>query len=222
MIDLQREGEVDVLRFEDGENRFNDRFLGALETALDRVEGGDAAALVTVGTGKFYSTGLDLPWLMGDGSDQAGEFLARVQQLLARVLVFPIPTVAAINGHAFAAGAMLSLAHDSRLMRTDRGFFCLPEIDLATGQPLTPGMTALIGARLPRQSFHEALVTGRRYGGEDAASRGMVESHHDGDDLLAAALERARLLGRHDRDSVVSVKRSMWRNVEQALLAPPA
>ena len=222
MIDLQREGDVDVLRFDDGENRFNDRFLGALETALDRVEGGDATALVTVGTGKFYSTGLDLPWLMGDGRDQAGDFVARVQQFLARVLVFPIPTVAAINGHAFAAGAMLSLAHDSRLMRTDRCFFCLPEIDLATGQPLTPGMTALIGARLPRQSFHEALVTGRRYGGEEASLRGMVESHHGDDDLLPAALERARLLGRHERDSVVSVKRSMWREVEQALLAPPA
>ena len=222
MIDLQREGDVAVLRFNDGENRFNDPFLGALETALDRIEGDDAAALVTVGTGKFYSTGLDLPWLMGDGREQANEFVPRLQRLLARILVFPIPTVAAINGHAFAAGAMLSLAHDSRLMRTDRGFFCLPEIDLATGQPLTPGMTALIGARLPRQSFHEALMTGRRYGGEDATRRGMVESHHGEGDLLAAALERAHFLGRHDRESVVSVKRSMWHDVEQALLAPPA
>jgi len=220
MIDLRREGDIDVLRFDDGENRFNDRFLGDLEAALDRVEAGDATALVTVGTGRFYSTGLDLPWLMGDGKDQSGGFVARLQEFLARVLVFPIPTVAAINGHAFAGGAMLSLAHDSRLMRTDRGFFCLPEIDLATGQPLTPGMTALIGARLPRQSFHEALLTGRRYGGEEAFARGMVESHHGADDLLPAARARARALGSHERDSVVNVKRSMWAHVEQALLRP--
>lgn len=220
MIDLQREGDIDVLRFDDGENQFNDRFLGDLESALDRVEAGSAVALVTVGTGRFYSTGLDLQWLMGDGRGQAGEFVIQVQALLARVLVFPIPTIAAINGHAFAAGAMLALAHDSRLMRTDRGFFCLPEIDLATSQPLTPGMMALIGARLPAQSFHEALVTGRRYGGKEAFIRGMVESHHAEKKLLGASLERARRLGRHDRDAVVGVKRAMWAHVERALLQP--
>lgn len=220
MIDLRREGSIDVLRFDDGENRFNDRFLGDLESVLDRVEAGDATALVTVGTGRFYSTGLDLEWLMGDGRGQAGEFIARVQALLARVLVFPLPTVAAINGHAFAAGAMLGLAHDSRLMRTDRGFFCLPEIDLATGQPLTPGMTALIGARLPAQSFHESIVTGKRYGGEEAVSRGMAESHHEEKNLLSASLARATALGCHGRDSLVSMKRALWSKVERSLLQP--
>jgi enoyl-CoA hydratase/carnithine racemase len=74
-------------------------------------------------------------------------FIARVQALFARVLGVGVPSVAALQGHTFAAGAMLALAHDQRVMRADRGFFCLPEVDIKI--PFTRGMAALIAARLP-------------------------------------------------------------------------
>ena len=64
----------------------------------------------------------------------------RVHELLARLLEIGVPTVAAIQGHAFAAGAMLALAHDERVMRADRGWSCLPEVDINI--PFTPGMSA--------------------------------------------------------------------------------
>ena len=73
-----------------------------------------------------------------------------------RVLVFPAYTVAAVNGHAFGAGAQIALAHDARVMRSGRGFFCMPEIDMKAH--LHPGMTAIIQARLPHQSAHEVIV----------------------------------------------------------------
>ena len=77
--------------------------------------------MVTTATGKFFSNGLDLEWLGAHGEEMAG-YIARVQALFARVLELPVVTVAALQGHTFAAGAMLALAHDYRVMRADRGF----------------------------------------------------------------------------------------------------
>src|SRR5262249_34245350 len=128
MIELRQEDQIFVLQMKSGENRFNQSFLDALNRALDQVEAApEAAALVTTGEGKFYSNGLDLEWLAGVDAAQAKENLRCVLALLGRLLTFPMVTVAALNGHVFAAGAMLSLAHDFRVMRSDRGYFCLPE-----------------------------------------------------------------------------------------------
>src|SRR6185295_6804204 len=139
----------------------------------DEVErsSGDAALVTTGGHEKFYSNGLDLDWMGQAGMDRANAFLPEAIRPLGRVLASPVPTVAAVNGHAFAAGGMLMLAHDFRVMRSDRGFFCLNEVDL--GLPLAPGMTALVKSRLGIDTFRDAVLTGARIGGSDAARRGI-------------------------------------------------
>jgi len=69
VVDLTRQGPVFILAMRSGENRFNRPFLDALVNALDEIEGsGGPTALVTVGEHKFYSNGLDLNWLMGEGA----------------------------------------------------------------------------------------------------------------------------------------------------------
>src|SRR5512135_246059 len=140
----------------------------------------------------FYSNGFDLAWLAGDGQSEGAVFVGDVMRFLGRLMAFPVPTVAAINGHAFAAGAMLALAHDYRVMRADRGFFCLPEVDIKL--PLAPGMTALIKNRLSPAAFRDAILTGARIGGSDAASRGIVDEAVPGSDVLSRAIARAAAL----------------------------
>jgi enoyl-CoA hydratase/carnithine racemase len=163
MIDLSRTGPVFVLAMQSGENRFNRPFLNALNGALDEIEASSGpAGLVTVGTDKFYSNGLDLDWLMsssGEGPSFIGDFLA----FFARMMSLPLPTVAALNGHAFAGGGMFALTHDFRVMRADRGYFCLPEVDL--GMPFAPGMNALITGKLDSRTASDLILTGRRVGG---------------------------------------------------------
>ena len=162
MGSLDRRGAVFILTLGDDENRFHPDRLTIINAALDEVESADAPkAVVTTGVGKFYSNGLDLDF-MSSNPDVAQSNLRDVHALFARVLAFPAPIVAGIQGHAFAAGAMLALAHDLCVMRGDRGYFCLPEVDL--GIPFTAGMNALIRSRLPIATAHEAMTTARRYG----------------------------------------------------------
>ncbi|MGH7803209.1 MAG: enoyl-CoA hydratase-related protein [Candidatus Binatia bacterium] len=210
IVDLRREGDVFVLTMNAGENRFNRPFVDAMSAALDEIEGSSgAAALVTTGGDpKFYSNGLDLSWLSGDGAAEAGTFIATVLRLLGRVLALPVPTVAAINGHAFAAGGMLALAHDFRVMRADRGFFCLPEIDL--GLPLAPGMVALIESRMAPATFRDSILMGLRIGGADAVARGFADDAVAAEAVLPRAIERAAALAGKSREAYGALKRSMY------------
>jgi enoyl-CoA hydratase/carnithine racemase len=210
MIDLDRHGDVFVLTMQAGENRFNRAFLDALHGALDAVEGsaGPAALVTTGGTEKFYSNGLDLAWLGGDGRDQAAAFVDAVVACLGRLLAFPVPTVAAVNGHAFAAGGMMALAHDFRVMRADRGFFCLPEVDI--NLPLAPGMTALIKAKLSQVAMRDAVLTGARVGGAEAAERAIVDEAVPADAVLPRAIARAASLAAKDRATYGALKRGLY------------
>jgi len=215
---LVREGDVFLLDLGDGENRFNPTFIDALEMHLDELQKAPAPrALVTKATGKFWSNGLDLEW-MAANPEQIETFVGRVHGLLARFLALDVPAVAALQGHTFAAGAMLALAHDQRVMRADRGFFCLPEIDINI--PFSTGMSALIAARLSAQVAHEAMTTGRRYGGHDAAAAGIVQDAVDADRVLERAIEQASALASKNPDTLGAIKRRLYAATLAALTDP--
>lgn len=215
MIELSRDGDVFVLRMNAGENRFNAQFIDELNQRLDEVEHHRGpSALVTTGTGKFYSNGLDLDWLSAGGIDFDG-FLRRVHHVLARFLAFPRPTIAALNGHVFAAGAILALAHDLRVMREDRGYFCLPEVDIRI--PFSPALIALIAAKLPQPVLHEACTTGKRYGGKEARERAIVADVFGETAVLENAILRARELAQKDASTLGSIKRGLYASALAAL-----
>ena len=220
MIDLQRSGEVFILRIDQGENRFRPDLLEAISSALDEVEAaGSPAALVTTGAGKFYSNGLDLDWMHAQDRDDAAAYMSSVLALFARTLTFPAITVAAMNGHAFGAGAQWALAHDYRVMRDDRGYFCMPEINM--GMPLHPGMTALIQARLPHQSAHEVISAGKRYPAEEALARGIVDAVAAEDQVVAQAVELAAPLAEKAHPIMSKLKGDMYPTTLERLGVAP-
>jgi len=214
MIDLRREGDVFVLSMDAGENRFLPEFTAAWNEALDEVEkAGGPKALVTTGTGKFYSNGLDVEYMTSCGDIPA--YVSTVLAVMKRILVFPAYTVAAVNGHAFGAGAQIALAHDARLMRAERGYFCMPEIDMQAH--LHPGMTAIIQARLPHQSAHELIVTGTRYPAELALSRRIVDEVLPEAELLPRAIALAAELAPKAHPIMSRLKADMYPRALEAL-----
>jgi len=215
-IELDYEEKIAVLDLGDDENRFSPEFLDEIDARLDEVVDAGAHGLITTGGGKFYSNGLDLDWLMAHG-DQTQSYVGRVQGMLARFLTLPVPTAAAVVGHAFGAGAMLALAHDFRVMRSDRGFFCFPEVDIRI--PFTPGMAALIQAKLTPQAAVASMTTGRRFGGDDAASLGIVDAVAGEGVVTSAAVDIVRPLDGKDPGTLGAIKQAMFGPAVHALTA---
>lgn len=212
---LTQDGPLWTLDLGDDENRFSPQFLDSVTEFLDDlVSTTEPAALVTTGGGKFYSNGLDLDWL-GANPGELGAYVRRVQLLLQKVLTLPVPTVAAVNGHAFGAGAMLAIAHDYRVMREDRGYFCFPEVDIHI--PFTPGMSALIRTKVTARTAVDAMTTGRRYGAADAVAAGLVDAASSLDDLPASAAALVRDLAGKDRATLGRIKATMFADSVAAL-----
>jgi enoyl-CoA hydratase/carnithine racemase len=196
VIDLKRQDDIFTLTMNAGENRWNTGMVRKFARALDDVEASTgAAALITRASDeKFFSNGLDLAWYSapadypegGDTRVFAAEFMA----LMGRIITLPVPTVCAINGHAFGAGFMLALCHDVRIMRADRGYLCANEIQL--GMAIPTAELALFRHKLPANVFFETVQLGRRWSGPQALDAGIVAQVAGLDDLSKVTLQRAQ------------------------------
>ena len=204
-ITLTREGSVAVLTWNEGENRINLDSLARLNELLDEIEATDGpVSIVLTGSGKFFCNGLDLE-RFGNQPEEFVETLHQLEQTIGRLLVFPAYTVAALNGHAFAGGALISCAFDYRVMREDRGYWCMNEAEI--GLTLDERLWSILANRLPRATAIVAATTARRFSGPDALRFGIVEAVAGEGDVLAKALVVAESMANLDRPTLGAHKR---------------
>jgi enoyl-CoA hydratase/carnithine racemase len=204
-ITLTREGPVAVLKWNEGENRINLDSLARLNQLLDELEKVEGPlSVVLTGAGKFFCNGLDLE-RFADRRDEFVATLHSLEQTIGRLLVFPAYTVAAINGHAFAGGALISCAFDYRVMREDRGYWCMNEAEI--GLALDERLWSILTNRLPRATAVIAATTARRFSGPDALRFGIVEAVEGEADVLAHALVVAESMASLDRPTLGVHKR---------------
>lgn len=210
--------DIAVLSLGSGEGRFNPESVLAIDACLDEILASGAKAMVTVADSKIWSNGLHTDWLFAN-PDQAGAAIQQAEVLLGRVLAFPIPTVAAIGGHCFAAGVFLAMAHDVRVMRSDRGFLCLPEVDM--GVVFSPGMFALLQSTMPMPAAHKAMVLGHRFAAAEALAGGLVDEAVEHERVVPRACEIAQALGGKDRNTLGALKRGIYADAVALLGAEP-
>jgi enoyl-CoA hydratase len=116
-------------------NFVNAKFVDDFEAALNRLENEPALkdkAVVLTGHGKAFSAGFDLRMILsGDFRPTVGKYGICV----LRLLNLGRPTIAAINGHCFAAGMITALCCD-RLVALDSDYkFGLSEVHLGISLP---------------------------------------------------------------------------------------
>jgi enoyl-CoA hydratase/carnithine racemase len=116
-IGLIKDGTIFYLVFNKDENTFTNDVLDKLHRLLDVVENSEGAAcLVTIGTGsRFYSTGFNLGFWAADFKNMVTS-MSNFQRLFARMLTLNVPSLAVINGHAYAGGLLFAISHDFRIM----------------------------------------------------------------------------------------------------------
>jgi enoyl-CoA hydratase/carnithine racemase len=165
-----------------------------------------AEVLLLTGEDKSFSQGLDLDFIMAH-QDQAMQFVGDCMRAVSRLLTFPLPVVSVVNGHAFGLGAMITLASDYKVMRQDRGFFCLPEVDL--NMTLTHRMNALVCGKLTGNVLRDVLLTGRRVTGPEAEQWGIVDRAAPLDELRGLALELAQPMCGKNRQALSGLKRGI-------------
>lgn len=192
-----------------GDGVFNADTLAAFNSALDAaLQQASVDLLLLTGEEKSFSQGLDLEFLMGLDDATAGmTFVQDCMRMIGRLLTFPMPVAAAVNGHAFGLGAMLTLASDYKVMREDRGYFCLPEVDL--GMTLTRRMNALVCGKLGGAVLRDVLLTGRRLPGAEALAGGVVDALGPRDALLERATELAAPMRGKKREALAGLKRGI-------------
>lgn len=197
LMSLRNEGKVAIISMDNGKNAHNLEFSKQLLALLKQVEEdkGNKALILASSDEKSWSQGIDVPWMMGNiqngNHTDVKEFLHNMDAIYTAIMEFPMPVIAAINGHTFGNGSVLACACDFRFMRSDRGFFCFPEVDMSI--PFIPGLLDVILKVIPQYRFNEMLLSGRRLSGDELKEDKVVEQTFEGADaLLEGALAYAK------------------------------
>ena len=214
MVRLERHEGVLILRLEGKAGTFGLDQVKQLSQALDEVERAQSpSSLVILGSGKFFSAGFEMKQVMGP---QASALVQGFWRQLARLLVLPIPTIAAINGHAFGSGAFIALACDFRLMVDGEAKFCFPEV--ALGIPLGVGFAELAKAKLSPQAMSFLALSGHKASASEALKLGIIDKvFQDTSQLEHAAKSKATSLATSCKPSLGLIKKELFGPAHTAL-----
>lgn len=206
-----------ILTMNNGENRQNLDFANAMNAVLDEIlsDASVHAIVLTSSDEKNFSQGVDVQWIMtrmqAKETQAIKDFLYGMNGVFKRLLTAPVPVIAAINGHAYGNGAMLSCACDFRFMKSDRGFFCFPEVNI--GIPFLYGMNAFVKKAIPYHKFIEMQFTGNRYAAPELERHNIiVKACANAEELMKESISFAKTFVKK-RGIFGEMKKRMYRDI---------
>jgi enoyl-CoA hydratase/carnithine racemase len=199
-------------------NALDTRFLQEFEAVLERLsKPGEARSVVLRSDCPgFFSAGDDVRELR-EVSPEILAVLPRAHELLNRLEALPLPTVAAINGHALGGGLELALTCDLRFMGEDSGRIGLPEVRL--------GMIPALGGtqRLPplvgKGKALEMMFKGLQLTPEEAERIGLVNEVFPQSELEERVQDYAARLARQATGAIARIKGCVHTGIYQGTAA---
>lgn len=120
-----------------------------------------------------------------------------------------MPTVALVNGHAFAGGFMTAMMQDYRIMNPHRGFLCLNELEF--GAPLPAPMASIFRQKVPSPNTYRSIVLeAKRFNALEALKEGIVDGLGGLDEVLVFA-DEMKLASKGKSGVYGRLKAEMWR-----------
>lgn len=221
IIEWEKDETVGIITMCNGANKQNPQFVEEINRCFDEVlEDPEICSIIlTSNDEKNFCQGIDLDWLGQKFNDQdldaMKSFLHGINKVFSRVLLTPVPVIAAINGHAFGNGAMLACTCDFRFMKKDKGFFCFPEVDINI--PFLPGMIKFVRKAIPEYQFNEMILTGKRVGAQELEDcKTIVKASNDAITLMDDALAFAKTFAKQ-RGIFGELKKRMHKDIIQVM-----
>lgn len=198
-------------------NALSPEVVARLRKALREVQRDDCRAVVLTGSGSIFSAGLNLPLLSGFDRTTLRAFIDDFVDVIAELVALPLPTVAAINGHAIAGGCVLAFCCDYRIMVKDDFRIGLNEIDLGIRFP--PAVLDIARKVVPPAAVAEVLMLGRLFGPEEALGAGLLHQTADPQMLLASARTVAHEFAARPTNAMALLKADLYGTLIERMRA---
>jgi enoyl-CoA hydratase len=195
---------VAIITFDDGKaNVYSHNVLVQLASALDRAQADPQARSVLIaGRPGRFSAGFDLQE-MTSSLESMRSLVAAGGRFMARLLLEPLPVVAACTGHALAAGALVLLAADLRIGIAGDWKIGLNEV--AIGMRVPVWAVELARYRMPPAAF-DRIILGAIGGPDEARGAGFLDQVVAPEVIMAEAMGAAVKLAQLRREAVYGTK----------------
>ncbi|MFQ5478758.1 MAG: enoyl-CoA hydratase/isomerase family protein [Candidatus Binatia bacterium] len=206
---LEVEEELALVRFDRPPvNAIDIAVVQEFESLMSEIESDvRMGSVVITGRPGVFSAGLDLKAVIHYSPREQREMITGINRLLGKLYAFPLPVVAAVSGHAIAAGFVLALSCDYRVGAEGPFEFGLSEARV--GIPFPAGALAIVQAEMDPAAKRAAVLVARKVGSAEALRYGVLDELVGTDRVLVRAKELAGELAGIPRQAYARIKRQL-------------
>jgi len=187
---FKKEEDISIITLDDGKaNVFSSEMSQQVNDCLDQVET-EKGCLIITGKEGMFSAGLDLKTIQSGDMEKILDMSSSAFKLLARIFSFPRPVIAACSGHGIALGTFLICCCDYRI--GIKGDFMLGANEMRTNMVIPTPILELIKFRVNNSHKYRAVLGAEMYTLEKAKEAGLMDDVVNPEDLMQAAMEKAK------------------------------